>query len=150
MKDNIGLKGKWRIEVLNSEGALKDTKEFTNIITNAGKAEVAGLILTDVTSTNDFDYLALGTSNTAPAAAQTALVAEVYRTGGTGTRTTTAETNDTAQLSGSFSITASNTLQECGILNSSSTGVLLARTTYSAISVESGDTVNAVYKVQVS
>ena len=147
-KENCGLKGWWRIEVVSPEGVVKDVREVENVIAATGMREVAGLILTDIGGTG-FDYLALGTASTAPSTANTTLGAEFYRTAGTGTRVTTTHADDTAQLSGSFTMTTTATLNECGIFNSSSVGVLLARTTYSAISTENNDTVNAVYKVQV-
>jgi hypothetical protein len=142
------LKGNIRLEVTR-EGQIVDVREVTNTVVNSGKAQVAALILTDVGGTA-FDYLALGTSNTAPAAAQTTLVAELYRTAGTGTRITTSVANDTARLSGSFAITGSATLREMGILNSSSTGILLARATFSDLAVNNADTVNAIYNIVVA
>jgi hypothetical protein len=143
------LKGNIRLEVVSKDGNILDVREVTNTVMNTGKAQVAALILSDVGGTA-FDYLALGTSNTAPSASQTALQAEVYRTAGTGTRITTSVANDTAKLSGSFSITASATLREMGILNSSSTGILLARATFSDLAVNNADTVNAIYNIVVA
>lgn len=150
MKENLGVKGYFEIEVRDKEGNLKAKRISPNTVTNAGKAEIAGLILTDVTGVNDFDYLALGTGTTTPSATDTALVAELYRTAGTGTRITTSVANDTAQLSGSFSMTTTANIAEVGIFNSSSGGVLLARSTFSAIATQNGDIINAIYKTQVS
>lgn len=142
------LKGNIKLEVVRNNEVV-DSREVTNTIMNTGKAQVAGLILTDVGGTA-FDYLAVGTGNTAPGATQTALVAELYRTAGTGTRITTSVANDTARLSGSFAITGSATLREMGILNSSSTGVMLARATFSDLAVNNADTVNAIYNIVVA
>ena len=149
MKEKTGLSGKFKLELVSPEGTIKAVREIPNTIMNTGLAEMSGLLLSDVGG-NAFDHLALGEDNTAPNATQSSLISEAYRTGGDGTQETTAQTDDTAQLSGSFSITSSVTLQEAGIFNSSSGGVMLARTTYSSISASNGDTVNAVYKVQFS
>lgn len=149
MEDRMGLKGKFHLELIGPDGKLNDVRDVDNTIMNVGKSAMSGLMLSDIGGTA-FDYLALGTDSTAPNATQTALIAQVYRTASTGTQVSTSTTNDTAQLSGSFSITASNTLQEVGIFNSSSAGTMFARTTYSAINAASGDTINAVYKVQFS
>lgn len=146
--EGFNLKGWVRLEKITPRGET-EIREVTNTITNTGKAQIAAIALTDVGGTA-FDYLAIGTSNTAPSATQSALIAEAYRTASTGTRITTAVTNDTAKLSGSFSITASATMRELGMLNSSSGGILLARATYSDIAVSNGDTINAVYNIQIS
>ena len=148
MEKEITLKGKFRIACLRDNEVIAE-REIDNTIMNAGKAIVSGLILTDVGGTA-FDYLAVGTSATAPNATQTALIAEKYRVAGTGSRQTTTVTNDTARLTGSIAITASNSIQEAGIFNSSSAGSLLARTTFSAISVSASDTLNVGYSVKVS
>jgi len=148
MEKEITLKGKFRIACLRDNEVIAE-REIDNTIMNAGKAIVSGLILTDVGGTA-FDYLAVGTSATAPNATQTALIAEKYRVAGTGSRQTTTVTNDTARLTGSIAITASNSIQEAGILNASSNGDMLARTTFSAISVSASDTLNVGYSVKVS
>jgi len=148
-KQPIKLKGKFRIAVLDEKDNLKESREVENTIMNAGLAEISGLILTDVGG-NAFDYLALGTGTTAPTASQTTLVGEKYRSAGTGSQETTTVSDDTARLTTSVAMTASNSLTEVGIFNSSSTGVMLARTTFSAVSVADGDTVNLGYDVAFS
>lgn len=148
-KSSATLKGSVVLERISANGEV-DVRANTNTVTNAGKAQVAGLILSDVAGTA-FDYLALGTSSTAPAASQTALGGFFASTAGTGTRTTVSVTNDTAQLSCSFSIGSTATLREIGIFNATGgTGTMLARATFSDLAVNNGDTVNAVYKLQVA
>jgi len=147
-KDKCGLKGKFNIACLRDNQVI-DEREVSNTIMNAGLAEVTGLMLTDVGGTA-FDYLAVGTSATAPNATQTALIAQVYRVAGTGSQQTTTVSNDTARLTTSIAITASNTIQEAGIFNSSSAGDMLARTTFSGISVSNGDTLNIGYSITLS
>ncbi len=142
------LKGKFQIACLRDNEVVAE-REIENTIMNAGKAEVTSLMLTDVGGVA-FDYLAVGTSATAPNATQTALVAEMYRAASTGSQQTTTTTNDTARLTTSISMTASNTIQEAGIFNSSSAGDMLARTTFSGISVNNGDTLNIGYEVQLT
>lgn len=148
-KSTAKLNGFIRIEKV-SNGQVVDFREVTNTVVNGGKAQVAALILSDVGGTA-FDYLSIGTSNTAPGATQTALQGYAYSTAGTGTRITTTVTNDTARLSGSFAITASATLREMGIFTATGgTGTMLARATFSDLAVNNADTVNAVYNIQVA
>jgi len=149
IKEPVKLKGKFSIAVLDKEGEVKESQEVSNTIMNAGIAEVTALMLTDQSGTA-FDYLAIGTGNSAPNATETALIGEKYRSAGTGSQETDTITNDTAQLTTSISITSSISVREAGIFNSSSAGTMLARTTCSAISVNDGDTVNLGYSVILS
>ncbi len=148
MNQEIGLSGRFKIAVLR-DGQTIAERVIPNTVMNAGKAEITGLMLTDIGGTA-FDYIAVGTDSTAPNATQSALLVEKYRVAGTGSQQTTTTTNDTARLTTSISITASDTIQEAGIFNSSSAGDMLARTTFSAISVGSGDVLNIGYDIKLS
>jgi hypothetical protein len=100
-------------------------------ITNAGKAEVAGLT-GNTGSPTAFTYLANGSGATAFAATQTALVTEntangSARAAATVSRTTTTVTNDTLVLTKQWTATGAVTIKEAGIFNGSSGGDMLAR-----------------------
>jgi hypothetical protein len=100
-------------------------------VTNAGLAEVAGLV-GNTGSPTAFTYLAVGSGTTAFAATQTALVTEITDTGlarasATVSRTTTTATNDTLSLSKQWTATGAVTVKEAGIFNASSAGDMLAR-----------------------
>ena len=78
-------------------------------------------------------YIAVGTDDTAFAAADTTLGTEITDSGlarvaVTGTRETTNVTDDTTQLVTTFTVTGTKTIKEVGILNASSTGDLGGRT----------------------
>jgi hypothetical protein len=120
-----------------------------NTVVAAGKASISGLILTDVGGTA-FDNIAIGTGTTAPATGQTALVGEKYRSACTGSQQTTTVTNDTARLTCSINITATDTMSEAAVFNTTASGTMLARATYSAISVNNGDTLNIGYDIVIA
>ncbi|MHA1308889.1 MAG: hypothetical protein ACTSQN_16550 [Candidatus Heimdallarchaeota archaeon] len=148
MENKVGLKGTFHVAVL-SDGKEKYHQIVPNTIMNAGKAVVSGLMLADV-GEDAFDHIAIGTDNTAPDATQSALIAEVYRVAGTGSQETTTVTDDTARLTASVSITSSVSIQEAGVFNSDSAGDMLARSTFSAVSVNDGDTINIGYDNKVA
>ena len=147
-KEKTTLRGKFHIGLFR-EGQLIEERDTYNTVTAAGKAMVSGLIITDVGGTA-CDNIAIGTGTTAPATSQTALVGEKYRKSCTGSQTTTTVPNDTARLTCSVAITATATMSEAGVFNATASGTMLARTTYSAISVNSGDTLNIGYDVAVA
>jgi len=121
------------------------------MITNAGMAEVAGLIGTDTTGdVTAFDYIAIGTGTTAPSATDTALVSEQQRAAATGTRVTTTVTNETLQLvKDAFSFSGSYAITEVGVFNASTGGTMLSRSTFSAVNVTANDTLKVTVKIQV-
>lgn len=125
-----------------------------NLITNAGFAGVASRI-NGADSEAAFTYLAVGTGATAANAADTTLQAEIVDSGlqraaATCTRVTTTQTNDTAQLVKTFSVTGTKAVTECGALNAASTGTLLGRQVFSAINVVSGDSLAITYKFKAA
>lgn len=147
--EQTSLSGTFHVAVLGEDGIEKYHNIIPNTIMNAGKAVVSGLILSDV-GEDAFDYIAIGTDATAPDATQSALIAEVYRVAGTGSQETTTVTDDTARLTTSVAITSSVSVQEAGVFNSDSTGDMLGRTTFSAVAVNDGDTINIGYDVKVA
>jgi hypothetical protein len=155
-KENIALNGYFKIDHYDRYGNLIEIIETPNLITNAGKAEVSGLIGTDTTSGRTaFDYIAVGTGTTAATATDTQLGTEVTNIGltraaGTGSRVTTSVANDTFQLTYGFSVTGTAAVTEAGVLNAASTGVLLCRQTFSALNVINGDSLTITWKVQIS
>lgn len=135
-------------------GVIIDTREFHNMITDAGKAIVSGLMLTDIGGTA-FDYIAIGIGVVAEDHTDTALGSEIAsgggsRAAGTGTQITTNYTNDTAQLVVTFNFTASFAVTESGVFNAASGPTMLCRKTFSAINVQNNDSLQVTWKVVVS
>jgi len=133
-------------------GAWSNQKVVANLVTNAGKAACAGLLTGDVV--NFFDYIAVGTGTTAAALTDTTLETETATSGltraaSTNSRVTTDVTNDTAQFTKTFSVSGTVAVTESGVFDASSTGTLLARQTFSAINVVSGDSLTITWKIDV-
>lgn len=158
MKDTIkGIRGFVRVFVRNANGSIEqDTGFVENVITNTGLAlfaQRAGALAGTAAAT----YLALGTSATAALASQTALVAEIAnantalgRSGATVTNSTTTQTNDTLQFDYTWTASGSSlpqTIQEIGVFNAASTGVMIARKVITAITINSTQQIIATYKV---
>jgi hypothetical protein len=156
-KDKMTISDRLILEHRDKDGNLmarRDSGWSPNGITNAGFAEVAGLLLTDVGGT-DFDYVAIGTGTTAFDPAQTALVTETKRKAGTGTRVTTIVANDTAQLQVTFAaadtLSGTDAITESGGFNAAAAGTMLCRQTFAALNLnwDAGDSLQVTWKVQV-
>jgi len=141
-----------RIQFLT--GQFKEGMVTRNLITNAGFAEIANL-LGNVSAPVAFTFLAVGTGTTPADPADTDLEAEIVdsgleRAGATVSRVTTTETNDTLQLTNTWIVSGSKAVTECGAFNDDTAGIMLGHQVFSAINVESGDSLQIIYKFQVS
>lgn len=122
-----------------------------NLITNVGHAGCAGR-LGNLGSYSPFTYAALGTGTTAAAVTDTALQTEITtgglaRAAATAAQATTNVTNDTLQLTYTWTATSAFAVTEEGILDASSSGHLLAHQVFSAVNVASGDSIAVTHSV---
>lgn len=147
INNTLKLKGNIKFEVIRN-GEVVEEREIENLIVDVGKAQVAGLINGVVTT--PFTYIAIGTGTTAPASTDTALQTEVDRQAATTSQATTNVTNDTAVLEATFNFTASYAITESGVFDAATGGNMLARQTFSAINVVSGDSLKVTWKITVS
>ncbi len=131
-------------------------------ITDAGRAAVASRI-NGSGAAAAFTAIGIGTGTTAAAAGDTTLQTEVKADGTaaagvhalatasvTASRVTTTVTNDTAQLVGTISFTATIAVTESGVFNADTSGTLLARQVFSAVNVVLGDSLQLTWKVKAA
>lgn len=135
-------------------GHWSKKRTIKNLVTNAGFAGIASRI-NGAGSEAAFTYIAVGTGTTAAAVGNTTLETETAASGlsrvaATASRVTTTQTNDTAQLVTTFTVTGTVAVTESGVLNASSSGVLLCRQVFSAINVVNGDSLQVTWKVKAA
>jgi len=178
-KDNAGMKGIVKIQLLDKEGNSKSifqgndlwekinkafkldvrlpfitgryTKEgvMYNTITTAGLA-VTAKRLGGVTA-NSISHMAIGTGT----GGTTTLFSEITTGGGaravvTPTSQTTSTTGDTIRCTKTFEFTGTFAVTEEGLLNASSSGDLIAYKTFSAVNVANGDSLQITHDIVMS
>jgi hypothetical protein len=158
MKDNISLLGTYKLAIYKDQdhfnkGLIQEEVEVKNKLTNVSLAVLSGLIF-NVGSQTAFGYVELGTSSTAVSAAHTALQAAITDSGlqriaATPSRTTTSQTNDTGVLTASWTASGSKTVEEIGVFNASSSGVMLSRVLTGSKGIVSGNVVTGIYSLQL-
>lgn len=131
-----------------------DTGFKANLGTTVRLAVFSGLV-GNTGSQTAFGYIAVGTSATAVSAGHTALQAEITDSGlaraaSTNSRSTTTATNDTLNLLKTFTVTATKTVQEVGVFNAVSAGVMAGRCLTGTKAFVSGDTYAVTYKIVFS
>ncbi len=149
--ETINIKGQIDFEIRGLDGKVRDKWTVYNSVTNAGFAQLA--LLAGDASATPFTYLELGTSSTAFAASQTALQAAITTNGleraaASVSRVTTTQTNDTLNLTKTWTSTGSHTVEEIGIFNAASAGTMLARALTGTKTIVSGETLTGTYKVK--
>lgn len=153
--ENTKIIGRVRLFAKNKKGEIKwDTGWLDNIITNTGLAEIIRLIGFGLEGTR-FSHLAVGSSSVAESSAHTGLQAEIT-TGGLGrasaivTQITTTITNDTMRLAHTWTATAPLTVEEIGIFNAPTGGIMLGRKITGTRSVVAGETLTGEYDIRVA
>lgn len=148
MNDTLKITGKYDCKITGVDGKIRDEFTVYNLVTSAGKALLASLC--GDASANPFTYIAVGTSTTAVSVGQTALVAETVSNGlerasGTVSRTTTTVTNDTYQITKTFTATGTVAVEEVGIFNASSSGTMLSRALTTTKTILNGEQFTVIY-----
>lgn len=126
------LEGFFEVDLIDARsGLIKEHYEFRNLLTDAGMNAIG---TTGNTLTTLFQYMGVGTGNTAPANNQTALVAEILpRTlsnGGTGDTFTSGPSFDYwegTRVRLFVEAEANGTLAELGLFNAATAGTMSVR-----------------------
>lgn len=148
MKQDVGLNGRFKLTLRDEDGNIKmETDWINNTVTNGGKAEVAELLLGAGTA---FDSVAIGSGTTGVTAGSTQLSEETNtRQSATTSTEITDVTGDTSRFVATFTFTQSGTIKEVGVFNHALTGDLLCGQTFSDVNVESSDSLQTTYDVDV-
>jgi len=119
-------------------------QETNNLVVTAGKNWVADR-MNDANTV--MTHMALGTSTTAAAAGQTALVAELDRNGLT---STTVSTNTIAYACTWAAGDGTGAITEAGIFDAASSGDMLARTVFSVVNKGASDSITITWTITIS
>ncbi len=144
-ESQIVLKGHGVLVLTDPDGSI-ETREFDNLIVAAGIDAIAAAV-GNPTQPDNFDYIAVGEDNTAPAAGNTALGSEIAATGRKiGTYSHTAGTN-TWKIVVTFAPgEATGSIKESGVLNAATGGTLLCRQTFLEVNKGANDTLEITWE----
>ena len=140
------LTGRVHMVLTDSMGNIKVDRESNNLIVTVGKAFVASALIT--VPSISFLYMAVGTSTTAAAIGQTALVgSELARVATTNTNPTSV----TTQFVGSFgSGVGTGTIEEAGLFSAASAGSMFSRYLTGTFAKGATDTLAVTWTITVS
>lgn len=135
-----GMTGKLKIEINGQVVA-----EVDNLVVTAGKAFVASRMAGAAAAV--IGWMAIGTTNTAPSAGDTALAAEAARVA---IISGNASTNTVVYTATFPAGTGTGAIVEAGLFNANVAGTMLARTVFSVINKGASDSMTITWTVTVS
>ena len=119
---------------------------MATVLTNAGKAITTNRLKGSGTEPV---YVAMGTGAGTAAITDTTLFTEVEtRTSGTSTQVTTTTTNDSYQVVGTITATATRAVTNAGLFDAATSGNLFVKGDHATINLSSGDSIQYTIKVQ--
>ncbi|MEO9294493.1 MAG: hypothetical protein ABI347_02720 [Nitrososphaera sp.] len=157
--ESFGLRGRVDMTLYDQSGQVKDERHLDNLIVGAGVEGVAFKIAPfsgSVVSSTPYNYIALGTGNTAVDSSQTALAAELPVGASYGRLQDPQAIYSTSSgnkliLSVTFAPgQGTGTLRESGLFDASTAGNMLARQTFADIQKAAGDTLTVTWTITLS
>ena len=132
--------------VLKDEfGNIKEERHIPNLVVTVGKNFIASRMVG--TASAVMSHMAVGTSATTPAVANTALGAEVGRVA---LASSTASGNVITYKADFPAGTGTGALTEAGILNAATNGTLLCRAVFSVVNKAAADTLSITWNVTIN
>lgn len=145
-KEDLLATGQVLIQLLDSEGNLKEEHKVKNLVVTSGKTYIAAR-MQGTSIPTVMGYMAIGTNTTTPAVANTGLGTEAGRVALASFTSSGAQVTATATFPAG---TGTGAITEAGIFNASSAGTMLCRTTFPVVNKAAGDSIAVTWVVTVS
>lgn len=142
--DILTVVGTPRIVLKDKDGNVKQDFSVPNLVVTAGKGFIASRMVG--TAQAVMSHMAIGTGATAAAAGDTALQSEAARVALSDSSASGAVATYTATFVAGVGTGA---ITEAGILNASSAGTMLCRTTFPVVNKGADDTMSVTWTVTV-
>ena len=143
--ESVSLKGNLEVILLDQNGIQKDYRKIDNVVVAVGKQIIAARLAGNTIAIPS--HMAVGSDSTAAATGQTALGGELGRV----VLDSTARVSNVLTYIATFPAgTGTGALTEAAILNASSTGNMLCRTTFSVVNKAVGDSIVITWNVTVA
>lgn len=151
INENLKLTGNVKLVVTNKNGIVKDQKEIPNLVVKAGRDFIASRMIG--TSLNAMSHMAVGSTDTAVSASDTALVAEAARVTLDSSSVGDSPDQNVVTYVATFPVnTPSTTLSavEAGIFNASTAGTMLCRTTFPVVNKTADDILTITWTITIN
>lgn len=120
---------------------------MATVINDAGRGYITSLIKLASRPGTEPNYIGHGTTATDDTTSRTALIVEVD-TRANGTSSQTGTNNNTYRTVGTITAGAGRSIVEAATFSASSAGTMLSRSTFTAVALNTGDSIQYTYDVQ--
>jgi len=149
INENLKLSGQLTIVLKDKAGNVKDQRECENLVVNTGLAFIASRMAG--TSKNVMSHMALGSSTTAAAAAQTDLVSILGSREALDSTTISGTNDEKVVYVASFEAgDATGAVTEAGLFNASTSGDMLCRTVFPVVNKAADDTMTITWTITLA
>jgi hypothetical protein len=145
LNEDLKMKGELTVTVRAEDGTLKQEFNVPNLVVTVGKNYIASRMASN--SATIMSHMAIGTGTGTPIAGDTALGIEAGRVS---VSSFSASTNTVTATATFPAGTGTGAITEAGILNGSSSGTLLCRTTFPVVNKASSDSIAITWVITVS
>ena len=142
--ENLKITGQVKVQLFDKDGKLKDTQEIKNLVVTTGKEFIAARM---VGTPTEMGWMAVGASNTAAAAGDTALGSELGRVALSSDSSAGVVVTYVATFPAG---TGTGSVTEAGIFNASSSGTMLCRTVFAVVNKGADDAMTITWQITVS
>jgi hypothetical protein len=148
VNENLKASGELQIILRDQYGNIKDQKVVPNMIVTTGRNFIASSMLkTTTNSPAAMTHMGIGTSSTAVALGDTALITAI----GTRATVTPSVSNNVVTFSATFAAgNGTGAITEAGVFNASSAGTMLCRTVFSAVNKDVNDSLTINWNITIS
>ena len=145
LNEDLKMKGELTVTVRAEDGTLKQEFNVPNLVVTVGKNYIASRMASN--SATVMSHMAIGTGTGTPIVGDTTLGIEAGRVA---VSSFSASTNTVTATATFPAGTGTGAITEAGILNGSSTGTLLCRTTFPVVNKASSDSIAITWVITVS
>lgn len=144
--DNISITGHVRIDLFDSTGVIKDSREIKNLVVTTGKTFIASRMVSTVPA---MGYMELGTGTTSPVVGNTTLQTAV--SGSRVNLASSSSSTNVATYTATFSAgVGTGAITEAGIFDAATAGNMLCRTVFATVTKNAADAMSVTWTLTVN
>ena len=147
--ENLLLRGQLNIVVTDQTGKIKETRDVANLVVNTGLGYITSRMVG--TASSVMSHMAVGSNNTAAAAADTDLGNLLGSRKALDSTTISGANNESVVYVGTFNPgEGTGAITEAGIFNASTSGTMLCRTVFAVVNKAAADTMVITWTITLS
>lgn len=147
--ENLLLRGQLNIVVTDQTGKIKETRDVTNLVVNTGLGYITSRMVG--TASSVMSHMAVGSNNTAAAAANTDLGNLLGSRKALDSTTISGANNESVVYVCTFNAgEGTGAITEAGIFNASTSGTMLCRTVFAVVNKAAADTMVITWTITLS